>query len=132
MESSIAVFLSRQPACERLPTTCGVKASLHDQVAQHVFASDPLGHLAPRAGEETLPRNHARTAARQRQPQGAQRSPNLTCPAARRSASRAYEPTGRPGVRRAPLLPSGMSDAKQHDTPIQHSLRLQGRSAGVG
>ena len=39
------------------------------------------------------------------------------------------------GVRRAPLppaLPSGMSDAKQHDTPIQHSLRLQGRSAGVG
>ena len=22
MESSIAVFLSRQPACERLPTTC--------------------------------------------------------------------------------------------------------------
>ena len=70
MESSIAVFLSRQPACERLPTTCGVKASLHDQVAQHVFASDPLGHLAPRAGEETLPRT---TPERRRQRhQGAQ------------------------------------------------------------
>jgi hypothetical protein len=47
-----------------------VKATLHDQVAQHVFAADPLGHLAPRAGEETLPRT---TPERRRQRhQGAQ------------------------------------------------------------